>query len=65
MANIVKFYISPKDIYDKLSDEEKNRYNSVAIKNTYIENDGTVMVEAFCYNDTPMTEDAFRRKLLT
>lgn len=51
MTSMCKVYITPEDVYEKLSDEDKMRFNKVIFVNQYRECDGTISIECALVND--------------
>ena len=47
----LKVYITPEDVLDKLSDEDKERFNQCVFTNVVREADGSVTIECVVFND--------------
>lgn len=47
----LKVYIEPKDIIDKLSDEDKERFNQCVFTDVIREADGSITIDCVVFND--------------
>ena len=46
-----KIYITPEDVLDRLSPEEKERFNQCVFTNVVREQDGSVTIECVLFHD--------------
>lgn len=59
----LKVYITPEDIIDKLSDEDKERFNQCVFTNVTRENDGSITIDCAVFNDPdPHVQHNHRQK---
>lgn len=47
----LKVYITPEDIIDKLSDEDKARFNQCVFTDVTKEMDGSITIDCIVFND--------------
>ena len=47
----LKVYITPEDIIDKLSDEDKAKFNQCVFTDVYKERDGSITIDCVLFND--------------
>ena len=47
----LKVYIEPKDILDKLSEEDKKRFNQCVFTDVTRERDGTITIDCVVFDD--------------
>ena len=47
----LKVYIAPEDIVNKLSDEDKERFNQCVFTNVTRERDGSITIDCVVFND--------------
>ena len=47
----LRVYITPKDVLDKLSDEDKKRFNQCVFTDVTKERDGSVTIDCVVFND--------------
>lgn len=47
----LKVHITPEDIIDKLSDEDKERFNQCVFTDVARENDGSITINCVVFND--------------
>lgn len=45
-------YIEPKDILNKLSDEDREKFNTCVFTDVHRESDGSVTIDCIVFNDT-------------
>ena len=48
----LRVYITPKDILDKLCDEDKERFNQCVFTDVTRERDGSITIDCVVFNDT-------------
>jgi hypothetical protein len=53
----VKVYLTAEDIYDKLSDEDKKRFNKAIITDVTRDSDMSVGITCILVNDCPIEDD--------
>ena len=59
----LKVYITPEDIIDKLSDEDKARFNQCVFTNVAREADGSVTIECVVFYDPdPYVREKHRQR---
>lgn len=59
----LKVYITPEDIIDKLSDEDKKRFNQCVFTDIAKERDGSITIDCVVFNDSdPYVESNHRQK---
>lgn len=59
----LKVYITPEDIIDRLSDEDKKRFNQCVFTDIAKERDGSITIDCVVFNDTdPYVEAKHRQK---
>lgn len=46
-----KIYITPEDVLDRLSSEEKERFNQCVFTNVVREQDGSISIECVLFHD--------------
>lgn len=57
-------YIEPKDVLNKLSKEDKNRFNQCFFTDVVKEKDGSVTISYVVFNDDSAAESEYRTKLI-
>lgn len=50
-------YIEPKDILNRLSDEDKGRFNTCVFTDVHREQDGSVTIDCIVFDDTELHEE--------
>lgn len=56
-------YITPEDIIDKLSDEDKARFNQCVFTDVRREMDGSITIDCVVFNDTePYVREGHRQR---
>ncbi len=60
----IQLLISPKDIYNKLSEDDKNKYKSIEIKNATLCHNGDVIIECLLLKDGINKEVKYCQNLL-
>lgn len=59
----LKVYITPEDIIDRLSDEDKKRFNQCVFTNVVRENDGSITIDCVVFDDPdPYVRQQHRQK---
>lgn len=59
----LKVYITPEDIIDKLSDEDKERFNQCVFTNIVRETDGSITIECVVFDDPdPYVREKHRQR---
>ena len=59
----LKVYITPEDIIDKLSDEDKERFNQCVFTNLAREADGSITIECVLFDDPdPYVRERHRQR---
>lgn len=59
----LKVYITPEDIIEKLSDEDKERFNQCVFTNVAREADGSITIECVVFDDPdPYVREMHRQK---
>lgn len=59
----LKVYITPEDIIEKLSDEDKERFNQCVFTNVAREADGSITIECVVFDDPdPYVREIHRQK---
>ena len=48
----LRVYIEPKDILNRLSDEDRERFNSCVFTGVHREQDGSVTIDCIVFDDT-------------
>ena len=48
----LKVYITPEDIIDKLSDDDKERFNQCVFTDVIKEKDGSITIDCVLFNDS-------------
>ena len=61
----MRVYITPEDVLDKMSDEDKERFNQCVFTNVVREADGSVTIDCVVFNDPdPYVRQKFERQKL-
>lgn len=47
----LKVYITPEDVIDKMSDEDKARFNQCVFTDVHREGDGSITIDCVVFND--------------
>ena len=59
----LKVYITPEDIIDKLSDEDKERFNQCVFTDVTKETDGSITIDCIVFDDPdPYVRQQHRQK---
>ena len=59
----LKVYIEPKDIIDRLSDKDKERFNQCIFTNVVRETDGSVTIDCVVFDDPdPYVKQCHRQR---
>ena len=59
----LKVYITPEDIIDKLSDEDKTRFNQCVFTNVTREMDGSITIDCVVFDDPdPYVREKHRQR---
>ena len=59
----LKVYITPEDIIEKFSDEDKERFNQCVFTNVAREADGSITIECVVFDDPdPYVREMHRQK---
>ena len=53
----LRVYIEPKDILNRLSDEDRERFNACVFTDVHREQDGSVTIDCIVFNDTEPHEE--------
>lgn len=56
LVSMCKVYIKPEDVYEKLSDEDKKKYNRVIFTSSHIGDDGCVHIDCIFADSMSETE---------
>lgn len=59
----LKVYITPEDILDKLSDEDKLRFNNCVFTDIEKAMDGSVEITCLLFDDECISKESIRHKL--
>ena len=59
----LQVYITPKDILDKLCDEDKARFNQCVFTDVTRERDGSIAIDCVVFDDPdPYVRDIYRQR---